>query len=307
MLGNFDAVVIGGGAAGLSAALALGRAMRRVLLSSCGAPRNAPAHAAHNVFTRDGTPPLELVRIGIEQLRPYNVTIRDECVSDIVAEGDGFIVTLSDVSARARGVVLATGVRDVLPEVPGFRELWGNGVFHCPYCHGWEVAGLPLGIYGKGEAALHFATLLRAWSSDIVLFTDGSSELTCEDEEMIRANGIVIRHERVSRLVGGNGLEFVELAAGEMVARAGLFMRPAQEQRSDIAVKLGCAVNAQERVEADALGRTNVPFVFVAGDMGPGMQSVIAAAATGAGAGAGLNHDLLSADLRAAAPTDSTI
>ena len=296
---RFDAAVIGGGAAGLSAALALGRATRRVLVVACEPPRNAPAHAAHNVFTRDGTPPQELLRIGREQLRAYDVVVRDECASDIERAADGFVITVGNARLHARGVVLATGVRDVMPEIPGFRELWGRGVFHCPYCHGWEVAQQPLAIYGRGEAALHFTILLRAWSRDIVLFTDGPSELSADDENRIRANGIVIRSEAVERLVGTDGLEAVVLANGEVIPRAGLFLRPAQELRSDLPHRLGCTVNAQVRVQADAMGRTNVPFVFVAGDIAPGNQSVASAAASGAIAGAGLNHELLVHDFNA--------
>lgn len=150
-LDTFDAVIVGGGAAGLSAAPALGRATRRVLVASCGPTRNAPAHAAHNIFTRDGTPPGELVRIGREQLAPYDVTLRDECAEDVRPADTHFVVKLSrGDEVRTRGVVLATGIRDVLPAIPGFEELWGSGFFHCPYCHGWEVARKPLGIYGGG-------------------------------------------------------------------------------------------------------------------------------------------------------------
>jgi thioredoxin reductase len=300
MQDEFDAVVIGGGTAGLSAALALGRATRRVLVVACEPPRNALAHGAHNVFTRDGTPPHELLRIGREQLRPYDVIVRDGCATDIAADVDGFVITVGEDRVHARGVVLATGVRDVMPEIPGFRELWGTGVFHCPYCHGWEVAHQPLAIYGRGEGALHFTILLRAWSRDIVLFTDGPSGLSADDENRIRANGIIIRDERVERLIGTDALEAVVLANGEVIPRAGLFLRPTQELRSDLPLRLGCTVNATGRVQADAMG-TNVPFVFVAGDIAPGNQSVASAAASGAIAGAGLNHELLVHDFNAVA------
>lgn len=293
---TFDAVVIGGGAAGLSASLALGRATRRVLLASCGAPRNAPADAAHNVFTRDGTPPAELVRIGREQLGAYNVVIRDECAVDVRRNGDAFVVKLESSEVLTRGIILATGVRDVLPDKPGFQELWGKGVLHCPYCHGWEVARRPLGIYARGEDALHFSKLIRGWTDDLTVFTDGDPELSTTDLERIRSNGIIVRDEPVLRLVGTDELEAVVLQSGEVIPRAALFIRPRQELRSDLPHKLGCAISAQGRVDADSQGRTNVPFVFVAGDMAPGHQSVPTAAATGAMAGAALNIDLLAAD-----------
>ena len=295
-LESFDAVVVGGGTAGLSAALALGRATRRVLLASCGAPRNTPAHAAHNMFTRDGTPPAELVRIGRAQLAPYDVAIRDECVIDAQPADNGFVVTLQNGQVRTRGIILAFGVRDVMPAIPGFQELWGSGVFHCPYCHGWEVRNRPLAIYAKGDDALHFVTLIRGWTEDLMLFTDGDAELAPEVMAKIRSRGIAIREEKVQRLIGTHELEAIVLENGETVARAGLFIRPKQELRSDLAQKLGCEITPQGRVQGDATGRTNVARVYVAGDMGPGHQSVPSAAATGAIAGAGLNIELLGDD-----------
>ena len=295
---NFDAIVIGGGPAGLSAALTLGRSRRRVLLAACGAPRNAPAHAAHNVFTRDGTPPTELLRIGREQLAPYDVTIRDECATDVLRNDSHYVVTLQNQKVRSRGIVFAIGVRDVMPDVPGFQELWGSGVFHCPYCHGWEVAGRPLAIYGRGEAALHFSKLIRGWTNDLILFTDGPTELESDIEDRIRSHGIIIREEPVERLVGSSGLEAVVLENGETIPRAGIFVRPKQELRSDLPHKLGCDLTPQGLVQGDVLGRTSVPRVFVAGDAGPAQQSVISAAASGAMAGAGLNLDLLDEDFQ---------
>ncbi len=293
---TFDAVVVGGGPAGLSAALALGRATRRVLLASSGPARNAPASAAHNVFTRDGTPPADLLRIGREQLSAYDVVIRDEWATDVCGDDAHYVVTLESRQIRTRGIILAAGVRDILPAKPGFQELWGLGLLHCPYCHGWEVANRPLGIYARGDDALHFAKLIGGWTSDLVLFTDGDPEISADDMQRIRSNGIVIREEAVQRLTGSRELEAVVLESGEVVPRAGLFIRPSQELRSDLPHKLGCAITAQGRVEADALGRTNVARVYVAGDMGPGHQAVPSAAATGALAGAGLNMELLAED-----------
>ena len=182
----------------------------------------------------------------------------------------------------------------MLPDVPGLAGLWGSGVFHCPYCHGWEVAGRPLAVYARGETALHLARLIRGWTDDLVLFTDGPSGLPPDDLAKIERNGIAVREERVERLVGAGGhLESVVLEGGEAVPRAGLFLRPAQELRSDLPQRLGCSLSAEGRVDADAFGRTAVPGVFVVGDAGPGWQSVPSAAASGALAGAMLNMDLL--------------
>lgn len=300
----FDAVVIGGGPAGLSAALALGRARRHVLVAAAGPTRNAPADAAHNVFSRDGTPPAELIRIGRDQLAPYDVTVREEWVTDAERTGDGLAVTFEGGDrVGARGLVLATGVRDVLPDVPGFAELWGRGVFHCPYCHGWEVAGRPLAVYAKDkspELTLHLVRLIRGWSDDIVLFTDGPCDLSAEDRARVERNGIAVREERVERLAGSDGdLEAVVLIGGEAVARGGLIVSPDQEFRSDLPHRLGCSIAADGRVEAGVGGRTEVPGVFVAGDIGPGMQTVVSAMASGTMAGAMLNHDLLEEEFAA--------
>lgn len=298
---RFDVVVIGAGPAGLSAALALGRATREVLLAGDGPTRNAPADAAHNLFTRDGTAPADLVRIGREQLAPYDVTIRNELVTDAQQTADGFDVRFSGGErVKARGLILAMGVRDDLPTIPGLRELWGTGVFHCPYCHGWEVAGRPLGIHARGERALHLSRLIRGWTDDLVLFTDGPSGLSAEDTARIERNGIIIRGERIERVTGSHALESVMLEGGEVVPRNGLFLSPRLELRSDIAHRLGCSINDEGRVDADAFGRTAVARVFVAGDAGPNHQSVIAAAASGTIAGTTLNHDLLAEEFDAA-------
>jgi thioredoxin reductase len=297
---RFDAIVIGGGPAGLSAALALGRSCRRVLVAADGPTRNAPAPAVHNVFTRDGTPPAELVRIGREQLASYDVVIREEWVADAERTDDGFTVTFEGGDRfEARGIILATGVRDVLPDLPGLAELWGTDVFHCPYCHGWEVAGRPLGVYAEGDRALELCLLIWGWSDDIVLFIHGPSELSAGDRARIERNGIVVREEPIERLVGSGGrLEAVVLEGGEAIPREGLLLPPHQELRSDLPQRLGCPLTEDGRVEADDAGRTPVPGILVAGDIGPSHQSVVAAMASGTLAGTTLNHDLLEEDFK---------
>ncbi|CAA9555005.1 MAG: Thioredoxin reductase [uncultured Thermomicrobiales bacterium] len=301
---TFDAIVIGGGPAGLSAALVLGRARRRTLVVDAGEPRNAPAAAAHGMFTRDGTPPAELLEIGRAQLRPYgSVELRPgKAEAARVVEG-GFAFDLTDgETVRARTAVLATGVRDDLAGVPGLRELWGRGVYHCPYCHGWEVRDEPLAVLANGETAMHLAPLIRQWSADLVLLTDGPADLTAADRAILTGLGIPVREEPIVRLDGApdRGLGVV-FADGEVLARRAVFARVPVMPRTGLAEGLGCALVAEGMVpgliEVDAVGRTTVPGVYAAGDVTTPMAQVVAAAAAGALAAAMLNGDLVRADL----------
>jgi thioredoxin reductase len=292
----------------------LGRARRRVLLLDAGEPRNAPAAAAHGVFTRDGTPPLELLRIAREQLRPYaTVELRAGAAVAASAADGGFEVELTDGErARGRKLLLATGVRDELPEIPGFAELWGGSVFTCPYCHGWEVRDEPLAVYANGAVAMHLAPLLRNWSRDLVLLTDGPAELSGEERAKLGALGIPVREERVARLVGaapdaagadGRRLECVVFADGEELPRRGILMRPGQRPRTELAVGLGCALVEDGMmaglIVVDATQQTTVPGVYAAGDL-VGMPQLNVAAASGSMAGAMVNAALVAEEVAAA-------
>ena len=306
----YDVIIVGGGAAGLSAALVLGRARRRVLVVDAGEPRNAPSTAAHGVFTRDGTPPSELLRIGREQLRPYgSVEYRLGEVTQAHDTGNGFAVGLAaDGEERARKLLLATGVRDELPAIPGFRDLWGQGVYHCPYCHGWEARDLPLAVYANGAVAGHLAPLVRNWSADVVLLTDGPAELADEDRARLAALDIPVREERVARLEGKRGrLDRVRFASGEALPRHGLFVRPAIRPNNALAEQLGCALTDGDPIpgliEVDAGNQTSIPGVYAAGDVTTPMQQVIVAAAAGATTAAWINHALVAATAPAMAAT----
>ena len=297
----YDVLIVGGGPAGLSAALVLGRARRRVLVLDSGQPRNAPSPGAHSVFTRDGTPPRELLRLGREDLRPYDgVEVRDAEVTNVVREEDGgFSASLSDGSlARGRRLLLASGMREKLPAIEGIQELWGTGVLHCPYCHGWEVRDLPLALYARGEFAMHFAGVLRGWSHNLVVCSNGPSDLGEEDRQKLARYGIGLREEVIVRLEGhpdgkDGSLERIVFADGSALSRRALFVRLPQRQFSPFAERLGCAMTDRHQVQVDDNGLTSVAGVYAAGDLARPMQQVMVAAVDGTVAGMAINYGLL--------------
>jgi thioredoxin reductase len=301
--GRYDVVVVGAGFAGLSAALMLGRARRRVLVLDGGEPRNAPSSGVHYFFTRDGTPPDELLRIGREQLKPYSgVEVRRAKAKGAAGSDGDFGVTLEDGSTvGTRKILLATGVHDELPERPGFRELWGRGIFHCPYCHGWEVRDRPLAVFNSGEDAGEQAAMIHNWSRDLILLTDGPAALEDGAREKLDVLGVPIIETPISRVEGDGAsgiLHRIVFEDGTQIPREALFYRPPQRQRSDLAEALGCEFDTTGPlptvIRNDPVTReTTVPGVHVAGDAGTMLQGAIMAAASGASAAAFINHSLV--------------
>jgi len=301
--GRYDVVVVGAGSAGLSAALMLGRARRRVLVLDGGEPRNAPSSGVHYFFTRDGTPPDELLRIGREQLKPYSgVEVRRARATGAAGSDGDFRVSLEDGSTvGTRKILLATGVHDELPERSGFRELWGRGIFHCPYCHGWEVRDRPLAVLNSGEDAAEQAAMIHNWSRDLILLTDGPAALEDGAREKLGVLGIPIIETPISRVEGDGAsgiLHRIVFEDGTQIPREALFYRPPQRQRSDLAEALGCESDTTGPlptvVKNDPVTReTTVPGVHVAGDAGTMLQGAIMAAASGASAAAFINHSLV--------------
>jgi thioredoxin reductase len=296
----YDVVIVGGGPAGLSAALVLGRCRRRVLLCDSGRPRNAASAHLHGFLTRDNVNPRELLRLGREELRRYDtVEIRDVEVTDARCDESFFSVTLPDGQVlRSRKLLLATGVVDNVPDVPGLRELYGTSVFHCPYCDAWELSDTPLAVYGRGEKGSGLSLELTAWTSDIVLLTDGPSEIGPDQIERLRANGIAVREEPISRLEGRDGvLERIAFENGDSLARRGLFFTTGQTQRSHLADTLGCEFNEKGTVRTGKYETTHLPGLYVAGDASRAVQWAIVAAAEGAEAAFSINQDLIKEDL----------
>jgi thioredoxin reductase len=297
-----DVIIVGAGPAGLSAALMLGRCRRSVVVFDNGSPRNASSHALHGYLTRDGIPPADFLEIARQEIAIYRtVQFRDEEVSAVECQaGGGFLATLvSGEQVRSRKLLIATGVVDNLPDIPGFRELYGRSVFHCPYCDGWELCDQPLAIYGRGERGVGLALELTAWSRDLVLCTDGPSEIDPEDLGRLTRNGIGVRDERVTGLdVAGGRLSRIVFDGAEPLARRALFFTTGQYQRSDLLERLGCQFNDKGTVRTGKYETTHLPGLFVAGDASRAVQWVVVAAAEGAEAAFAINTDLLKEDLK---------
>lgn len=298
---DYDVLIVGAGSAGLAAALTLGRCLRRVLLADGGPPRNESSPGVHGFLTRDGIRPAELLRLGREQLQPYDtVEVRELHIDALVQQGRGFVATGSStvddapISLTARRVLLATGVSDVLPPLPGFRELWGRGVLHCPYCHGWEVRNQPLAVYGQGRTVTGLALLVSRWSADVVVVTDGPGHLTPNARRRLRRQKITVREEPISRLVGTSGrdLQSIEFADGSQLERVAVFLHAQQQQRSSLATDLGARITSKKAVWVDAGLQTSIAGLYAAGDTKPGAQQALLAAADGNKAAIVINESL---------------
>ena len=297
-----DVIVVGAGPAGLSAALMLGRCRRSVVVFDNGKPRNAPSHALHGYLTRDGIAPADFLRLARAELAQYDsVRIRDEEVSAAECRpGVGFVVTLqSGDTMRARKLLLATGVVDNLPDIPGFRELYGRSVFHCPYCDGWELCDQPLAIYGRGARGTGLSLELTAWSRDLVLCTDGPAEIEPDERVRLERNGIAVREDRIIALEDTDGvLSRVVFENAPPLERRALFFTTGQYQRSDLLERLGCEFNDKGTVRTGKYETTHLPGLFVAGDASRAVQWVVVAASEGAEAAFAINTDLLKEDLK---------
>jgi thioredoxin reductase len=297
----FDAIIVGGGPAGLNAALVLGRCRRSVLLCDLGSPRNSVSRGVHGFITRDGTLPFEMRDLGRAELARYpSVEIRDTGVDDIEFEPDGFEAVLSDgTRERARKVLLATGVADNLPDIPGFRELYGHGVFNCPYCDGWEERDRRFAVYGQGDHGLNFALQLKTWSDDIVLLGDGVCGFSNEQRGLLNRNGIVIREEKVTFLESvDDTLRAVRFADGSSMPRDALFFITGAKLNCGLATKLGCELTEKGVVRTRGNEKTNIPGLFVAGDASQRAQFAVVAAAEGALAALEINSQLARENLR---------
>jgi thioredoxin reductase len=300
-MNEYDVVVVGGGAAGLSAALVLTRARRRIAVVDAGEPRNAPAQHMQGFLSRDGFPPAELLRLAREEATGYGANIVTGRVSDVRrTDGDAlrFDVRLARGDAlSARRVLIATGLRDALPDIPGVRERWGRDLLHCPYCHGYEVRDQQLGVLGGSADAVQHALVIRQWADDVVFFSQGTV-LSADERERLVARAIGVVDEPVTRLVvEDDRLRGVELANGRVVPRDAVFVRPAFVPHHDLLLDLGCATHDNGWVVADPTGRTTVAGVWVAGNAVNPRAQLITAAGEGSAAAIAINADLVDEDV----------
>jgi thioredoxin reductase len=309
-LDPYDAIIIGGGPAGLSAALMLGRTRRRVLLLDSGEYRNARAGEMHNVATHDGRSPAEYRRLARQDLARYpTVELATATVETATGDAGDFTVRLADGAAhRARRLLLATGLADDLPPIPGLDEMWGRSALHCPYCHGYEVRDTPLAVLGNPHAA-RLALLLTRLSPDVVIVTNGGSGLEPSDRALLQRYDVGVRDEPIARFEHQDGqLERIVFADGSALDRHAIFVSPAWRQRSPLPAQLGCHLFPDGTVEVDDFQKTTVPGVMAAGDMArrPGQPMSMAAVSVAAGSGviaaASTDQGLLMEDFFQTAP-----
>ncbi|MGW6925249.1 NAD(P)/FAD-dependent oxidoreductase [Streptomyces sp. NPDC054950] len=300
---EYEVIVVGGGAAGLSAALVLGRARRRTLVVDAGEPRNAPAAHMQGYLSRDGMSPAEFLAVGREEIARYGVDLVHDRAVDATRD-EGFAVRLaSGRTVRARQLVVATGLKDELPPVPGVAERFGRDVVHCPYCHGWEVRDQAFGVLAGTAMSVHQALMVSQWSKDVTLFlhTVAEAELTDEDLRRLAAAGVrVVPGEVAGLVVEDDRLTGVRLRDGRVHEREVVFVAPRAVPRTDLLARLGAELGETPfgtYPVIDGRGLTTVPGLWAAGNASGFAEQVVNAASRGYRAGAAINAELLMADL----------
>ena len=298
-MNQYDVVVIGGGAAGLSAALVLSRARRKVLVVDAGSPRNAPAAHMNGYLSRDGMPPADLLATGRKEVTGYGGEIMDGTVTDVVRGGDGFTILSGGQRISGRRVLVTTGLRDELPDIPGLGDRWARDVLHCPYCHGHEVSDRRLGVIGGTPGAVRYAQIVRQWTRDLTYFTS-TETLSAVDRAQLHARNIDVIEGIINQLVTDDEDELrgVQMRDGCVIPVDALFVPPSFVPNSALLVGLGCDVDTDGWVTVDTTGRTSVPGVWAAGNIVDPRAQVITAAGAGSAAAIAINADLVEEDVR---------
>ncbi|MFF4575540.1 NAD(P)/FAD-dependent oxidoreductase [Streptomyces sp. NPDC001410] len=306
MTETYEVVVVGGGAAGLSAALVLGRARRRTLVVDAGEPRNAPSAHMQGYLSRDGMSPAEFLAVGREEIARYGVELVRDRVVDATGDEDFTVVLASGRTVSARQLVVATGLKDKLPPVPGIAERFGRDVIHCPYCHGWEARDRATGVLASSPMSVHQALMVTQWSKDVRFFLHEvrETELTDEDRRRLAAAGVTVVPGAVAEVLAGEDrLTGVRLADGTVHDREVLYVAPRAVPQNDLLVRLGAELRETPFGSfpvIDERGLTTVPGLWAAGNASGFAEQVVNAASRGYRAGAAINGELLFADLDAA-------
>ncbi|RDV12561.1 NAD(P)/FAD-dependent oxidoreductase [Pontibacter diazotrophicus] len=294
----YDVIIIGGGPAGLNAAMLLGRSRRKVIVFDGGKPRNRWARRMNGFLTSDGAKPGEFIQKGREELVKYGVELKDLEVASATYSKGQFVVNDADGTVyHSRKLLLATGLKDILPEVEGLEAFYGKTVHHCPYCDGWESQDKAIAVYGKDRSGIGQALAMKNWSADVTLFTDGTDELQRNDLELLEANEVKVEKEKILRLEGEDGnLQHIVLQGGEKRAQQAMFFSEGTKQQSDLGEMLGCEFTSAGVIITRRLQQSNIPGLYVAGDAARDVQMVVVAAAEGAKAGVAINMELQQED-----------
>lgn len=293
--GSTDVLIVGGGPAGLSAALVLARARRRVIVCDQGHPRNAASRGLHGYLTRDGIDPREFLRLAREEVAGYGAVFLEVEVARLSVAAGGFEAALKDGDlVHSRAALIATGVSDRVPSIEGFPEMFGISVHHCPYCDGWEWRDRPLAVYGHGHSGAELAHTLLGWSRDIVLCTDGPARMSRVERDALVARGIRVETRSIARLDGADGrLRSVVFGDGEALPRDAMFLATGNVQACSLAIDLGCRFTGKGALHTDADQCTTIRRLYAAGDATRDAQFVIVAAAEGAKAAVAIHEELL--------------
>jgi thioredoxin reductase len=293
---EFEVIIIGGSYAGLQAGMTLGRALRNVLIIDSGKPCNAQTPHSHNFLTRDGEAPAAITAVALEQLKSYKTVqlLHGKAIKGEKTDHGFAVSTEAGEKFTAKKLILTTGIKDLMPSIPGVAECWGISVIHCPYCHGYEVAHQPTGILGNGDGGFETVKLIQHWTKDVTLFTNGPLAMSEEMVGLMKRKNIRIIETPVKAIIHENGqLDAVELADGSKVPLKAVYARLPFVQHSEIPAQLGCAFTETGHIQVADFGKTNIEGVYAAGDNCSMMRGVANAVSAGLAAAAFVNRELI--------------